>query len=109
MQIHHDIDKTQVDRIRHSTIQLLEDKANLTPIKIARKFQMDRAVVYRSLDGQGSQRVRVYIALMLDRPPSSIWTFTPKYQQVLDDYFFNHPDDLRKSIPFLTFHSAKLN
>jgi hypothetical protein len=62
-------------------------KANdLTVIGLAKDIGVTRSVVYQSIDGYGSRSIRVRLALLVGKPPTTIWGHCHQYQ--LDDLFY---------------------
>jgi len=72
--------------------QLLREKS-LTPSKVARKLGADPSIVTNAIrHGKGTQKARLFIAHLLEMPPSRIWVNVPRSQIILDDDIFYHPD-----------------
>jgi lambda repressor-like predicted transcriptional regulator len=69
-------------------LKQLNEKGWTAP-KLAKELKIKSpSIVYRSIDGQGSRRMRVKIAKILDTPPSVIWQSQPKKQTLVDDLDF---------------------
>jgi hypothetical protein len=62
---------------------------------LALKFKVSRSLVYQSINGRGSRKIRVAIAIILGKMPSFIWSSSPVVITVLDDYFYI--ESLKKS------------
>lgn len=63
-------------------------KANdLTVISLAKDIGVTRGVVYQSIDGGGSRAIRVRLAVIAQKKPTTLWGHS--YQYTLDDLFFD--------------------
>lgn len=58
--------------------------------EIAAIFACNRSAVYQSLRGDGSRRIRVFVAGLLETKPSELWTENNEDSLKLDDALFFH-------------------
>ncbi len=66
-------------------LQSLNDKGWTAPrVALSLKIKSP-SVVYRSIDGGGSRRVRLKIAKILNQQPSVLWSDADIKQKMLDD------------------------
>jgi predicted DNA-binding protein YlxM (UPF0122 family) len=47
---------------------------NMAIIDIAKELKVQRNAVYQSINGGGSRKIRVHIAVKLGKKPSELWT-----------------------------------
>lgn len=57
-----------------------------TVIGLAKECGVSRSLVYQAIDGGGSRKMRVRLALMAEKPPTTLWGHV--YQYELDDLFY---------------------
>jgi ABC-type lipopolysaccharide export system ATPase subunit len=72
-------------------IELLKER-NIKVGTLAKELKVDRSVVYQSINGEGSRRIRVKIAKALNKSPSMLWIDSDKKTLMLDDYEYMHGD-----------------
>lgn len=70
------------------TIRILLKERGFTGGRIAQLFSVHRSAVYRSMDGRGSRRVRLFIARVLSQSPSFLWPDNSESVRALDDFYF---------------------
>lgn len=75
---------------RETVKKLLAEKGK-TSGQVALQLKVSYQAIYQAMDGKCSRRVRVGIAKVLDRTPSSIWAGEVKPEiLVADDYSYMH-------------------
>jgi lambda repressor-like predicted transcriptional regulator len=58
---------------------------NISALSLANDLQVNRSVVYQSINGNGSRKIRLVIAKKLQCKPSDIWTDNDKEVLKIDD------------------------
>lgn len=73
------------------TIKKLLDEKGKTSGQVALQLKVSYQAIYQAMDGKCSRRVRVGIAKVLGRSPSSLWVGEVKPQVLAgDDYEYMH-------------------
>lgn len=72
-----------------SLLHILSAKS-VTVISISRKLGVKRQAVYQTLNCQSnsSRRIRLYIASIIGRPPSVLFSALPPKVKMIDDFEF---------------------
>lgn len=68
--------------------ELLRDKTGLTIKDYAKKLNVSRKTIYDAINGGGSSKVRVLIAIAVNVAPSKLWTENNLRIQIIDDLLF---------------------
>jgi len=71
----------------NSILKMLRDN-DISVMRIAEHFKVNRSAVYQSIDGGGSRKIRVHIATLLNIKPSNLWADSDVKQLYLDDVLF---------------------
>lgn len=68
--------------------QLLREKTLMTVKDFSKKCNVSRKAFYESLEGNGSQRIRIEIARAVGKAPSLLWTELDERKKIIDDLCF---------------------
>lgn len=55
---------------------------------LAKELRVSRQAVYHSINGEGSRRIRVKIAHLLNKKPSELWLDNAPEKLKIDDLFY---------------------
>jgi predicted DNA-binding protein YlxM (UPF0122 family) len=61
---------------------------NQAIIELAKELKVQRNAVYQSINGGGSRKIRVHIAVKLNKKPSQLWQQNDKESIALDDALY---------------------
>lgn len=64
-------------------IKMLNDNGE-TVISLAKKLDVTRGAVYQAIDGTGSRRIRIAIAIKLNTKPTDLWPWNYEVRHVDD-------------------------
>lgn len=87
-----------MDNSRYVCQQLREKVGFIS--ELAKQLAVNRSTIYQSINGAGSRRIRIKIALMLETAPSYLWPSNPDTVRVVDDFYYeqalNHDESSLK-------------
>jgi lambda repressor-like predicted transcriptional regulator len=70
-----------------SILERIKD-SNDTVRAISKRMNVNRSVVYQSIEGNGSRRIRVEIATVLKTAPSELWPMNNQVSNNIDDALY---------------------
>jgi len=59
-----------------------------TVIQLAKLHKVSRQTIYSAIEGSGSRRIRVIIAILINKAPSLIWQGNSEESLLVDDYWY---------------------
>ena len=71
---------------------MLRDKTGNTLVSLAKDMKISRQSLYDAMKGNGSRKIRVKIAKIINVCPSMIWFENNGAKKVVDDFHFIHGD-----------------
>lgn len=73
---------------KQAIAKTLRQKTGISLVKYAENLRVSRETIYKSMNGKGSRRIRVMIALDIGMPPSIIWNDNSTPIKLVDDLRF---------------------
>lgn len=75
----------------NTIILALLDDVGHTGGSLALKYKVNRSLVYASISGKGSRKMRVSICHVLGKPPSNLWPDNSRKSLLIDDDQYMNP------------------